>query len=262
MDIRKHPGKVWRHAAIQDTYARSLSGNLFLFSKYLRTLTVVRLLVARHHPIADRRLNDLKYRSHSTGRSIRKGPPRLATIANPSYWPKPNQSKLLYKAMTICIRTLIVPPKEPTQPTTNDRRDEPISPLVRSHDLHRFFFLEKAMRCREMLQSDRNLLATFGLNVANPVGITTKPIYHYDFGPLMAILDYLQDGLATQPAFSADMRQQQAAMAEEPTEMPAVQVDGSSEEIPQRTVPSNRAHLYPYPPINAPALSASGMQVS
>jgi hypothetical protein len=69
-------------------------------------------------------------------------------------------------------------------------------------------------------------------------------------------------GLATQPAFSADMRQQQAAMAEEPTEMPAVQVHGPSEEIPQRTVPSNRAHVYPYPPINAVQLSASGMQIS
>lgn len=108
--------------------------------------------------------------------------------------------------MTVRVRTVVLPPQNPTQPTANQRRNKPVTPLVRSHDLDRFLFAQKAMCCGEVLQSDGDLFSAFRFHIANPIGIATESIHNYDFGGWSPILNYFKNRLTTQTRLSADMR--------------------------------------------------------
>ena len=63
------------------------------------------------------------------------------------------------------------------------------------------------MRCAEVVQPHRNLLAAFRLNVANPVGFPPKTVYHDDLGYLRPVLNNFQYGVPSEAGPTADMRE-------------------------------------------------------
>lgn len=51
----------------------------------------------------------------------------------------------------IIAAALIMPSEQPTQSTSNNRREEPIAVFIPFDHCHCFFFTEKTVRCDEML---------------------------------------------------------------------------------------------------------------
>jgi hypothetical protein len=108
---------------------------------------------------------------------------------------------------------MILPSKQPTQSTANNRGDEPIPMLVVFDYRHRLFFTEKTVRRGEMLRTDRDFFVGLCLNVANPVRIGTESIDYYNLGTFFAVVDDFEHGLTPQAGAPASMSQKQATFS-------------------------------------------------
>ena len=89
------------------------------------------------------------------------------------------------------------------------------------------------MRCVEAMPIYDDLFSASGFDIADPVAILPKAIHHDGLGTLFPVFNYLENSLTPQTATPANVIQQQEAMAQQPSQMPAVEINRSAKQVPQ-----------------------------
>ena len=146
------------------------------------------------------------------------------------------------KSAAITFAHTVTPSQQPSEACANDGANEPVAILVTFDHSRRFIFTKKTMGRDEMLPPYCYFFVGLRLNVAKPVRIIPNPFATMSSGPSFRYSTTFQHGLPPETSPTSCMSQQQEAFSKEPFQMPAVTVDGSTKQVPQHSVFSDRNH--------------------
>jgi hypothetical protein len=147
------------------------------------------------------------------------------------------------KSTAITFARAIFPSQQPSKACANDRGNELVAMLVTFDHSRSFLFTEKAMGCDKMSPSYGYFFIRLSLNVPKPIGIRTEAVCYDYLGTFFPVLDDFEYGLPPETGAASGMRQQQEAFSKELVQMPAVNGEWNTKQIPQYRLFSDLNHL-------------------